>query len=175
MRGKLRKVQHYQLTFKKVKLFKANTASTKEAFKNEFFHLNLIEDCCRERMRENRSSYFIMGTYDGSQLHPTFIMLWEAKRSKVLREKLKMFNNFSKSWDTSRFLCNTWLPRVLWSPKASKIQPPSQLTENALSILMLVKKFYTHFKNVFKISARQGVAKKNKNSIFQGVLWVQIG
>ncbi len=82
IRGKLKKSHTHQLTFKKLKLFKADMDSITQ-LKNEMFTLNGTEECCREKIRENHSSYFIMGTYKDNRLNPTFIMPWEVKRSKV--------------------------------------------------------------------------------------------
>lgn len=82
VRGKFRKYQNNLFIFKKIKLFKA-TDDTKKEFNGELFHFNLTEECCREKLKIDRTNYFIMGNYQNKRLIPTFIMPWVVKRSKV--------------------------------------------------------------------------------------------
>ncbi|XKL65391.1 hypothetical protein PGB90_008811 [Kerria lacca] len=82
VRAKLKKIQQQQLKFKKIKLFKAN-AEVKKDFNTDFFNLNLTEECCTQKLRENKRSYFIMGTYKDKRLNPTFIMPWESFKKSI--------------------------------------------------------------------------------------------
>lgn len=144
VRGKLVRgaAKHRLLAFQKVKLFKATTVAARDALRPDLFELRLhwTDDCCGERMRDNRNnrsssggsgSYLLMGTDDGHRLRPTFVMPWQAKRSKVsaghrpLRLRLGIpypvtysylsirFDRVFSSARTSRDLLAVYLPSLL--------------------------------------------------------------